>query len=51
VTSAEFELAHEVADWLGLAAMAIIGAAVLIAIVSVVLLATRRDFNGAFEVF
>lgn len=51
MTFGEFEVAHELADWLGIVAMAIISAAVLIASVSAVVMALRRDFNGAFEVF
>lgn len=51
MTLGNFELAHEVADWLAVVAIAVIGAAVIVAIVSAGALAVRRDFNTAFETF
>lgn len=49
MTLGDFELAHAVAEWLALLAMVVIGAAVLVALVSAVAMAWQRDFNGAFE--
>lgn len=51
VTFGDFDLAHDVADWLAVVAVAVIGAAVLVAFVSAVVMAVRRDLSGAFEIF
>lgn len=51
MTFGDFEFAHAAADWLAITAIAVIGVAVVIAIASAGLLATRRAWSDAFEVF
>lgn len=51
MTFGDFELAHAAADWLAVTAIAVIGVAVVVAIASAGLMATRRAWGAAFEVF
>lgn len=51
MSAAEFDLAHSVADWLAIAAIAVITVAVLIAAVSAAAKGVTEDLREAFDVF